>query len=226
MTFRYEQVERGISEALRLKCIALGLLPDRRIYLPNNFAGYTAAKQTIRNGGGKVIEVYGIGSVEARDTKKYNSIYIDGDDSVPGSIGMFGTKTFVERVDGITGKTVYDVYLNQTGTVTLEYQISYMTDDADYDRIIKEIIFDVLKVRGFLLGINDDGTTMTRGFNTSYRTVIDKSGKDYIEKSFRYDVPDIAIEAPVFLYTTSQATDIAVNTDPADNAEQAAEEIQ
>lgn len=223
MTFTFSQIDRGISEALRLRAIALGLLPDRSTAV--SFDAYAASKQTIRNGGGKIIEVYGIGSIEARDESEYNSIFIDRDDSVPGSIGMFGTRSFTERVDVGTGKTVYDVYLNQTGTVTLEYQISYMTNDTNYDRILQQIIFDTLKVRGFLYGVNNDGTKMTRGFNTSYRTAIDKSGKDFIERSFRYDVPDIAIESPVFLYTTSQATDIAVNTDPVDSAEEAAEEI-
>ncbi len=223
MTFTFDQVDRGISEAIRLRCVALGLLPDRATAA--NIDAYSAAKQTIRDGGGKIIEVYGIGSIQARDESEYNSIFIDRDDSVPGTIGMFGTKTFTERLDIPSGKTVYDVYLNQTGTVTLEYQISYMTDDTNYDRILQQIIFDTLKVRGFLYGVNDDGTPMTRGFNTSYRTAIDKSGKDWIERSFRYDVPDIAIETPVFLYTTAQATDIAVDTAPQDSAADIAEEI-
>lgn len=223
MTFTFNQVDHGLSEAIRLKCVALGLLPDRATAV--SIDAYAASKQTIRDGGGKIIEVYGIGSIEARDESEYNSIFIDRDDSVPGTIGMFGTRTFTPRTDVGTGKTVYDVYLNQTGTVTLEYQISYMTNDTNYDRILQQIIFDVLKVRGFLYGVNDDGTVMTRGFNTRYRTAIDKSGKDYIERSFRYDVPDIAIESPVFLYTTSQATDIAVDSRPVSSPDEAAEEI-
>lgn len=215
MTFTFSQVERGISEAIRLECVRLGYLPDRTLY--TDPADYEAAKVVIRNNGLKIIEVYGIGDVKARDQLNYNSIFINRDDLSPGDLGFACTRNYVSRVDSVTNKTVFDVFMNQTGTVTLEYQIMHLTDDTFYDRLISSIIFNVMKVRGFIYGMNDDGTTMTRGFNTVYRTTLDKSGKDYIERAARYDCTDIAIEEDVFLYTAAQTTDIDIDVDPGTN---------
>lgn len=226
MTFSFANVDRGIYEAIRLKCVALGYLPDRTLYLTAD--AYAAAKQVIRDSGKQIIEVYGIGDIQARDELEYNSIIINRDDITPGSVGMFGTRSFVARiVDNSPDPdiTVYDVYLNQSGTVSLQYQISYITDDSFYDRLVQSIVFNALKIRGYVYGMNDDGTTMSRGFNTLYRTTIDKSGSNFIERGIRYDCLDIAIEEATFLYTASQGSESTLEVIPASSPEEAEEEI-
>lgn len=216
MKLGFAGVERGIYEAIRKEVVRLGYLPDIRLFQPNDFAGYESAKQTIRDAGKKIIEVLGVGDVKARMQLDYNRILINRDDISKGTLGFYGTKSY--DVVNVSGIDYYDVYRNASGTVDLQYQIEFITDDTIYDRLIQTIIMNVLgSSKGYLKGVNDDGTYSTSGFNVNYMTTLNKSGSEFIERALRYDIPDVIIEDRMFLYRTRKIEEIDILQDPGGN---------
>lgn len=208
---RLEQVDKGIYEAIRKEVVRLGYFPDLRLFPKGKEKELEAAKAVIRDSGKKLIEIKGVASGLNRQTLNYNSIFINRDDIAPGGIGMWGTQSYVKVVEG--GQTFYDVYLNPTGTVDIEYQIEFFTDDTTYDRIIQSIIMNALKVRGFIPGILPDYSE-GQGFYVHFQTTLNKSDNEVLERAIRYDARDIVLEDGVFLYRTTQVTDIDISSEP------------
>jgi len=214
MTF--DEIERAVFEVIRKKIVSLGYLPDIALYQPtDDVAGYEAAKKAIRDSGKKIIDIKGVGDPKARGELDYNSIFINRGDIADGSLGFKCTNFYEKIVEG--EETYFNVYENASGTVDIEYQIGYITDDVNYDRLIQSILFNSLRKKNYFKGINSLGNKTTEGFNTRYITTLDKSGKDYIERAARYDFMDIILEDRIFLYRTSQITDISIENVPTEN---------
>lgn len=216
MTFTEEEIDNGIFEVLRRAAVAGGYLPDVQLFpeTPSGRTAYGVAKKVILDAyeaGSKkpLIEVFASSNIQARDEEHNNKITIRRDDFVSGSLGFYGTKKHVSKPDGS-----FDVYMNASGTVIMQYQISFVTDDWDF--LLHSLIINALKLKGYCKAANNDGTLIDRRFKIKYVTTLDKSGSDFVEKALLYNIGDVVIEQPVLLENVKGITEIIFETDPGD----------
>ena len=209
MIFKLEEIDRGIFEALRLKLVSGGYLPDIALF-QNDSAGYDAAKKLIAQNG-TLIEVVGVGDISARGELHLNKIFIDRTDGRPGNIGGFATKTYLPNT---LDPEKTDIYLNPTSSDNITYEITYITNLTRVDRIIYQAIRNVFKRNGYVYGIKQDGTRTAKGFEFYYRTEMDKSGNKFMEKTFMYEAVDVFIEEMEFLETVVKITEIEAGISP------------
>lgn len=210
MYFTFAQIERAIYRTIQQKIVQMGYLPDVFLYA-NNPDGYANAKKQIVNQDKKIIEIFGVGDIKARDQQRNNCIYINRGTIIPAAFGAFGVKSFEEVM--VNNVKKYNVFLHCSGANNIEYNISYVTDDTDYERIIQSIIFNSLRNKGFLNVFDDSGNKLNYGFNINFRNEIDKSGVDFMEKTKKYLVPFINLEDKIFLYQTSAMDEIDISGD-------------
>lgn len=222
MKFTEGQIEHGIFEAIRKKIVSMGYYPDivPLLALPDDQfkVALEAAKNAIIAQGKELIEVFGLGDIQDRDELHNNSIIIRRDDFAPGNLGFYLTESFEERTDGD-----FNNYSNPSGTVTLQYQISYITNSAKYDRLIHSAIINSLGAKTkYLPGVNDDGSEMDRLYRVKYVMTLDKSSSDFIERALRYNVVDVLIEEPIFKGIVKGIKEITIGTstvEPGNNQE-------
>ena len=191
------QVERGIYEAIRKKVVAAGYIPDEAIVDTTAGDGGTAQwismKETLRASlpDHKLIEMKGIGTSEARDELKVNTILVSRIGRVPSG----GRGNFAPAFDYDADTEKYKKYVMPNASWDLMYEIRYFTDTAIYDRIIEDCIISALGDKKKLQGINPDGTE-AGPFQLEYSQDVDLTGGKYFERLFRHIARDIWIEAP------------------------------
>lgn len=220
MKFTEGQIEHGLFEAIRKKVFEMGFYPDyvSLLSLPDDeyVVALAAAKQAIIDAGKKLIEVYGPGDIQDHDELHNCSIIISRDDFGPGTLGFYLTESYEEKPDGS-----FDVYKNPSGTTTMQYQVSYISDSAKYDRICHQAVINALGAKTrYIPGYTDEGVEMERLFQVKYVMTLDKSSSDFIERAVRYNVVDVLIEEPQFKENVKPITEINIGTDAGDGNNQ------
>lgn len=200
------QADRALFERINNKVIELGYFPDISKYLngtdcnisssesqsgsessstpssssASNAEAFDAAKDAIRQSGKKLIETFGPGNYTSRDEKNANNIIINRLPINPAFTGV--AKSQEIRVKGNAFKAVEVQHTNYD----IEYEVRYVTNRAEYARIIEQIIIDVFGSRAFIPAIDEHGCPLDELFWLHRRDSFDVSGTDYIERGVRF----------------------------------------
>jgi len=194
------QIDRAIEWALRDTTINLNLWPDTRTYLQSNDATsfhdeYRELERALRGQRLSPVEVFGVGVYKDRGELKRNNIIIDRIAILDGDFAN-GSQF---RFDYNPETSSYDSFLSTDISNNISYEIRFVCDDIEMDRIISQIMIDTFGSRRNLHGILNESLELTEAsfwFNKIGPSV-DLSGADYIERLWRFEAQDIALENDV-----------------------------
>lgn len=181
-----EDVDRTIYELIRLKVVAAGLLPDITNYATAqdyNDAKEALAATTKYN---QIVEVIGVGAMNARDEKRTCRIVIDRKSIVQGEIGSYGVTEFDRNVDGQT----FTKSRRDSTTYDLQYDIRCISNSAHYDRILNGIVLQTFSLVSYQSIV--DGTGF--GEDQLLITQVDSrnvTSSDLLEYLYTYQASDV-----------------------------------
>lgn len=196
-TISRKEIERTIMENIRTRVVAMGYLADVALYQPPtvpNQTAYTAANQAIVTAGKQVIEVFGVGSNEARGEKRVNKIFINLRQINPGSISHWG-----ESLDPSVLPNTWQRSFVATSSSNLVYDIRTVTKTTEYDRICTQALMNGVtssRTAQGLAVILDNGTADTSRY-VMVRLVnsTDIRNDQFIERLYTFEVIDAWIDS-------------------------------
>ena len=141
-----EELDRSIYEAIRLKIVSVGRLPDIKLY-ENNPEGYTQAKNTLRDSlnDKTLIEVFGVGNSSSRDELINSRITINRGVIEEGNIGSFGVQEYI-----LKDNQKFDKVVLPSNTEDVNYDIRIFCSTISQERLIKSIIYKALGQKKYL----------------------------------------------------------------------------
>lgn len=190
--FSIGQIDKGIYEALRLVLVEKGYTPD--VLIANTPSLYATALQAIKGSGKQPIELYGVGSWDAKKELKVSTIIIDRESESLSNLGYKGIVYYEEKAGG--GFTKKQTPLK---TVVLGYTITFVCFDAKNERIIQHLIdiaFDGVKQ---LNGYNDDGTQTQNKFLIFENGKVNVSDRDFIEHQIKLTTSELFLTDDIVL---------------------------
>lgn len=148
MTVR-QVVDRTLEEMLRLKAVEKGYLADRTQFTDK--ASYDQANRVIVEDKKFFIEVHGVGSVHGRGVVDKVAFYINrGNDEIEPHNGYPAT-VYKEVLDEQGNKIGYDKYLKAKKVHACEYEIRYVANTPEADRVCEEIFYETFSGAFFQL---------------------------------------------------------------------------
>lgn len=188
MALKLEHIDRAIEWTLRDVVISKGYWPDQRTFITNDDeAGFNAALAALT----QRIDVFGVGNYKDREQLLKNNIIIDRDNGI--GDGMVG-HSFPYRFDLNPNKTYKKVYVGE-GSSNVEYEIRFVADDVNLDRVINMIVQEAIGKRKQIFGMNDDFTWKEESFYIERNgPAVDLSDKDFLERVFRFVVKDVILD--------------------------------
>lgn len=189
-----EDVGMGLYDALRKVAVMKGYLPDITDYLPNDEAGYIAAKKAI---GANLIDVIGGGQWRRKQNKDEDCIVVNFVYPMPSKIGRMGQYTNVPDGDRFKvikeADTLFDLY----------FQVVYMTRDERVITRCEQLIAQTFGRIANLKAFNLDGE-ITGEFAAIRNEPFDVSTGDYYERGYRFCVEGIDLIGGVEVGSVSQ----------------------
>ena len=210
MKLTLKQIENGISEAIRLRIVAAGYIPDVTAYATNEL--YQAARDTIKNSGKEIIECFIGGSYKSNEDVKNNDIIISRSDKSPAKTGTIPTLQY-EKVEGVPE---YTKKKTTEGFFDLTYKVTYICYNENYADIIETIIHEALGVRRILNALNDDAT-VAGTFRFEYKNFVDLSSKDFIERAYYFKSTNIDLFGDEIFDNVPEMSDFDFDPVPSDN---------
>lgn len=206
------EVDNGIYEVLRLELVAAGYLPDKLAFLPNNLAGYEAAKVAIRNAGKPVIELYNSSAYDSRNELTDPVIVIDRILVEPADAGM--TQDWEYKYNQVDGD--YDKYLSPDTRYDITYQITYITKLEETASIIESILAGALGARKYIPALKSSDNSIVSNFYLHRLNYFDTSGSDFLERGCRYLAKyiDIAGSVPLGKVAAFDFTKFTLDVSP------------
>lgn len=183
-TITLEELDRSIFELIRLEIVAMGYLPDVVQY--PNAKDYEAAKQQIIQNKGFIIEVDGVGSGEARGERVMCSISVDRKDITMGSIGG-NTVQYRKVNDKFTKERV------PQATSNIMYDIRIYTNSLAKERLISEMIYDIIGHRNYYRIAEEYNTFGDKKFFGISKGDISMAKGKQLERLFKFEVEDVWI---------------------------------
>jgi hypothetical protein len=184
----YDELDRLFYEHIRLEVVAQGLIPDVTLYA--NAEDYKAAKEALKATGVELVEVFGVGSYEAREAKSINKIVIDRMGRKKGEIGGAGA-TYYEKEQS-TGK--FSKYSFPDTTFHVEYAVHTVGNTTQYDRIMAEIIDKVLGSRRFMPTVDNSGNFTNHLVLVCLDDETAISTYNYLERLYSFICEDVFIK--------------------------------
>lgn len=184
MKLTLKQIEQGISEAIRLRIIANGYLPDVTAYATPEL--YQTARNAIKTAGKEIIECFIGGSYKSNEELKNNDIIISRYGKDPASTGTLPTLQY-EKVEE---QPEYTKSKTPEGLFDITYKVTYICYSENYADIIETILHEALGTRRVLNALNDSGVVVAP-FNFQYRNYTDLSGQDFIERAYYFEITNI-----------------------------------
>ena len=186
-TYKLEEIDRTLFELIRLKLVKYGLLPDITQY--TSLQDYKSAKDAIESSGKEVVEIRGVGTAEARDTKLSHEIIIDRKGASVGVLGGYPATQFVEDTEN---GTLSKQYLPDA-TNNIEYEIRVISNSIKYERILSQLIYQTLGIRKYHKVVENYNSFLDKEFFMTYNGDIDVTSTQTKERLFRYMVNDVWI---------------------------------
>lgn len=186
--FDVSQIDRGIFEAIRLRLVALGHLPNKPTLTTEQYA---TAKQSIPN----LIEVFGVGGYEAKGELNYNHIIIDRVGEDDGDIRGSKAIDYETQTNGSFNKNVLPLQSNH-----INYTITVITQTVANERLIGSIIKSAIPQYGLLKGLNPDRSYSQNSFEIKRNGVVNLTLEPpAIEVLYQLRVCNVFLEPKVFL---------------------------
>lgn len=193
-TVTLEELDRMFYERIRKAVVAAGYLPDITLYATES--AYKAARDALRTTKGQLIDVFGVGSFDARDEKTINKIVIDRTGRSQGSLGGAPERYMVTK-SGTGADTMYTQLQYPEMSDTVAYDVRFVGDRTSMERIAMQCIDSALGRRRFLKVYNNSGVEVSKAVLVVNNGDVDLSEKNYMERLFKYVVPDVFIATPL-----------------------------
>lgn len=206
-----DRVEKSVFEAIRLKLVAEGYLPDIASgAFPNTPQGdvaYEAAMSAIAQAQGFAAEVYGHSSALAKGNKRTPRISIITRRIMPGDIGMNIRGGF--SPDPLDPDTTQKLKPSLQ-SANLHLDINVVPGRAIEDRALHAILAEALSTWSYI-PLYDDPTEsfFIRQFNF-YDLPDNRNGIE--EKVYSYEVPDLYLYEGIVTRAIPPISQITVNT--------------
>lgn len=180
-----KQIENGILEAIRLRCVANGHLPDVTAYIGDN-AGYQAARDLLTQAGTVIIEPFAGQDYQSNEELKRGDIIVERYDKRPSGTGTSPMLDYekVENQPEYTKKQTAENWFD------LIYKVTYICYNEGTADAIENILLEALGARRMIMSYNDDGSEHEK-FWIRYRNYTDLSSKEFIERGMFYLVDDV-----------------------------------
>jgi hypothetical protein len=198
VSFTRSEIERTITERIRLRAVALGYLPDVMLF-QGNLAGYEAARQAIIAGGKEIVDIFGVGSLDNRGEKFYNRIFLNLRQYNNGTVSHWGESSYVEtqsvpsplysreQVYGSTRSLIYDIRSVCGGV-----------NATEYDRLCLDMIMGSLTTSnvGFYLPVLKPDMTFdnTRRFGIRFAGSNEIKTTAFFERLMSFEVFDVWLD--------------------------------
>ena len=189
---KLEEVDRAIYEAIRLKVVAGGYLPD--IVITGTGDAYNTAKENLKATlpDKELIEIFGVGSMENKGQLRSSRITIDRTKEAEGDLGGFPSTKFESYDDAGTKK--FKKLLYPSGNYDLEYDVRVICISTRYERLMSNFVRTALKKRGYLDAIGDNGASIGEQIFIEMIGMSDMSNEDFIEKVYKIRVNGVWLE--------------------------------
>lgn len=206
------RVERSVFEAIRLKLVFYGYLPDETntATYPNTPAGsdqFQTDMQAIAQAKGFAVEVFGHGSSLSKGIKRVPRLAIIARRIMPGDIG--------KNISGGFSPNPLDPDSTQKLIPSLQsanfhLDINLIPANAAQDRVMHSIIGEAISTLSYIPMWDDPKELfLIRQFNF-YDLPDDKNGLE--EKAYSYEVPDLYIYEGKVITDIPIISQITVNT--------------
>ncbi len=194
MIIPYEQLDRTIYELIRRELVSIGALPDRKILSPTQYA----QALSILRAEGSLIELFGQGSLEARDKKEVSRITILRKNTQLGTLGANHISEFKPTLNEQDEVVSFDKMKQPTRSKNVVYEIRSIALSTQKERLMIQAIskalgFDYVNlvdpitledVEGELVLLNMLGD-------------VDVSVMDFTERLFTYAFMDIWVDEAI-----------------------------
>lgn len=210
MKLTLKQIENGISEAIRLRIVTNGNLPDVTDYATN--ALYQIARNAIKTSGKPIIECFIGGSYKSNEDVKSNDIIISRYGKDPASTGTLATLQY-EKVDGLPE---YTKKKTPEGFFDLTYKITYICYNENDADTIETILHEALGTRRILNALNDNAT-IAGTFRFEYRNYVELNSKDYIERVYYFQSTNIDLLGDETFDNVPEMNDFDFDAVPSDS---------
>jgi len=210
MKLTLKQIEQGISEAIRLRIVANGYLPDVTAYATDTL--YQTARNALKTAGKQIIECFIGGSYKSNEELKSNDVIISRYAKDPAATGTLPTLQYLK----VTGEPEYTKKKTPEGFFDITYKVTYICYDENYADIIEKILHEALGTRRVLNALNDNGT-VAGSFNLQYRNYTDLSGSDFIERAYYFQTTNIDLIGDTDYANVPEMNEFTFDPVPADH---------
>lgn len=149
--FTYEELDRSMYEYIRIGLVRAGLLPDISLY--TTAASYKAAKDSLRaslaGSNKRLVELFGVANMDARDGKTDAKITIDRMGTPIGSMGAFGA--YYYSSDNALNPTLYNIYGYPDRAIDIVYDVRIISRTTEMERIAHHVVYRNLGVNRYHL---------------------------------------------------------------------------
>lgn len=186
MNFTLAQIDRGIFEILRVALVQSGFLPDILVHTTQN--AYQIALQAIKTSGKIPVNLYGVGSWNAKEKLKFNTIIIERKERNLSALGYRGIPITTQKSTGEyqTQKLPYE-------TAELKYNITLICEDVQNERLLQSLIMQTFDSFTEIKGVNDNGSFTENTFLFFNENIINTSTADMIEIQFRFKTSELIL---------------------------------
>ena len=202
---KIEHIENAIYEAIRLKIVEKGYLPDITEY-EGNPAGFKTAMDAIVQSGKKLIYVENTGSYKARETLEENCIIIDNESINP---SVTGTKS-IPKYELNETEDRYNKSLTTDVLYDLEYRITIICYDYSYLQIMHDVLFEALQFRKKINAIDNEAVETGESFWLWRRNYVTLDSNKFIERATYYEVPSADIIGDTEDGSVARAEEISI----------------
>lgn len=204
---KIDDIDKTIYEAIRLQCVAFGLLPDITIS-----SDYELGKSLIAAEKGGYIEVFGQGSWFARGSKMTNRFVIDRHNISKGDIG--GGFTVIEEYVDDNGDTRIRIWKAPQQSKDIHYEIRFVGLDNTFELISHEILAKALSDNRYLKCLSGRENTADLEFQVYLQNSYDASTLDFHERVWNFKVPNVFLyDAYELLSDNSKIEEITYDID-------------
>lgn len=179
-----DDIDKTIYEAIRLQCVAYGLLPDITIS-----SDYELEKNLIAAERGGYIEVFGQASWFSRGKKMTNRFVVDRHTITKGDIG--GGFTLTEEYVDDNGDTRVRVWKAPQQSKDILYEIRFVGLDNTFELVSHQILTKALSDNKYIKCLSGRENTADLEFQIYLQNSYDASNLEFHERVWNFKVPNI-----------------------------------
>lgn len=188
-----EKLDRTLFEKLRLAFVAGGWLADFRS-MGGDKAAFVTAQDAIRASKGAVINVYSIGTGQAKGAQAYNKVTLHRVSIIPGDVGATGLTELVSDGAGAFNKV-------DCGSTSyyIDYEVRIFAEKTSHERVMLETINRIFGGRQQLQAVDDSWDFTGNAFTLEMTNIQNVTSTEYFEWMMSLRVHNVFISEPVII---------------------------